>query len=537
MLEGVLLLGLISAVSFGMTSIMSSNFSALSASKEANQAQQLAEVDANLLRLVKYDELDSATALSDVKLHTGRSAIQSTNVTGWEDEIKIGSEQTNGGDGDDGVFRIATINIYRKGESLPKYSVSVPLVKGAQGMTRKEILEITDQLQSNINQLETNVNAYEKATNATLANHQAAIKKNADTIAQNLTYLKGLVDKNAAAIAAANVNINKNAASINTINTKIQNIQNQISGMNTTINSLKTNLSNLTSSLNSEISSRKNADTNLQNQINTNKGNISKNTSAIASLKSNVSTLQSQCSQLRTDITNITGRLNGNELVKNDSTSNRVSFKYDATAKKLQAYVDNKPLNMLTDANSADHVDATASNGETKELVHGTMASNDAFRILVGGGDDAGYVSFDTSDNGNEPIYVRQYFFNGGPIKSFSKLARSATLLGTDGSTSFPVSVTAPDFYGRFHGAVPQGSAAAVGSLDTLYKEGFYTYGNNTTSSPESSWGRVLVTNSCLDGDAADLAHWISQTAYATNGWIYHRTKTDGGAWTGWRKI
>jgi len=65
------------------------------------------------------------------------------------------------------------------------------------------------------------------------------------------------------------------------------------------------------------------------------------------------------------------------------------------------------------------------------------MAGNDQFRILIGGASDAGYVEIATADNGNEPIFVRQY------SGAFTTLTRTATLLDAFGNTIFPGTVTA----------------------------------------------------------------------------------------------
>lgn len=81
--------------------------------------------------------------------------------------------------------------------------------------------------------------------------------------------------------------------------------------------------------------------------------------------------------------------------------------------------------------------DGTAADGSTLELLYGYMAGNDQFRILIGGSGDNGYVEIATADNGNEPIYVRQY---GGV---FGSIVRSAALLDGSGNTSFPGNVTA----------------------------------------------------------------------------------------------
>lgn len=86
---------------------------------------------------------------------------------------------------------------------------------------------------------------------------------------------------------------------------------------------------------------------------------------------------------------------------------------------------------------SASKVVATAANGAVEELVRGTMGSNDAFRIAIGGGNNAGYAEIATADDYSEPIYVRQY--QGG----FATLKRTATLLDGSGNSSFPGTIAA----------------------------------------------------------------------------------------------
>lgn len=53
---------------------------------------------------------------------------------------------------------------------------------------------------------------------------------------------------------------------------------------------------------------------------------------------------------------------------------------------------------------------------------------------------DNGYLEIGVGDNGTEPIYVRQY-------DKTPNITHSATLLGSNGASSFPVSVTAPTMY------------------------------------------------------------------------------------------
>ena len=109
-------------------------------------------------------------------------------------------------------------------------------------------------------------------------------------------------------------------------------------------------------------------------------------------------------------------------------------------------------------------VSNSAPEGNTLTLVEGAIET-DRFRIIVGDeGKDNLYVSFDTCDNGNEKIQFRQYgnaippggIFNGTPI-------RTAVILGRNGETTFPVSVTAPKFVGSL-----QGNATSAVNADTV---------------------------------------------------------------------
>lgn len=71
--------------------------------------------------------------------------------------------------------------------------------------------------------------------------------------------------------------------------------------------------------------------------------------------------------------------------------------------------------------------------------IQGIMATNDIWRISgAGTAVDSGYLEIATGDNGNEPIYVRQY--SSG---NFGTLTRTATLLDASGNTVFPGVVSA----------------------------------------------------------------------------------------------
>ena len=68
--------------------------------------------------------------------------------------------------------------------------------------------------------------------------------------------------------------------------------------------------------------------------------------------------------------------------------------------------------------------------------IMGTNGVNDTWRVIGRStGNNGGYLELGTGDDGNEPIYARQW---GGP---FSSLVREAILLGSDGNTHFPGTV------------------------------------------------------------------------------------------------
>ena len=70
------------------------------------------------------------------------------------------------------------------------------------------------------------------------------------------------------------------------------------------------------------------------------------------------------------------------------------------------------------------------------ELVRCDM-NNDQFRIIAGSnGNNNGWAEIATADDGNEPIYVRQY------TGVFSSVRRTLTLLDESGNTTFPGSLS-----------------------------------------------------------------------------------------------
>jgi hypothetical protein len=99
--------------SIGVATVISSQLNGNDASKIASQTLQYADIKANELRVTSYSTITT-------KAET-RTLIPSTK---YEREVVI-SPETDLGDGSKQT--IATVNIYKTGETLPRQTLSVPL--------------------------------------------------------------------------------------------------------------------------------------------------------------------------------------------------------------------------------------------------------------------------------------------------------------------------------------------------------------------------------------------------------------------------
>ena len=144
----------------------------------------------------------------------------------------------------------------------------------------------------------------------------------------------------------------------------------------------------------------------------------------------------------------------------------------------------NTTVNQAAHANNADvatKVNATAPNGGTADLVFGIMANDDSARIRIGGSDN-GWLEIATSDNGNEPIYARQY--SGSFRQNAAKtVTNEAVLLDGAGNTKFPHNVTATNFVGHLAGNADTATNVAwsgvTGKPNLALKDGDTIYTND----------------------------------------------------------
>lgn len=156
-------------------------------------------------------------------------------------------------------------------------------------------------------------------------------------------------------------------------------------------------------------------------------------------------------------------------------------------------------------------------------------------RVAFGGtASDAGWMEIASADDGNEPIYVRQY------TGVFTSIKRTATLLDANGNTVFPGTVTAPTFTGALNGTAEWSKRLATNSQLTFGLNGL-TYFNaylgagtaaNQNVGPTAQWWHILRMNHGNgSGYFADIAVPLN-----TSDGIYWR-RIQGGTNYGWYRV
>lgn len=160
---------------------------------------------------------------------------------------------------------------------------------------------------------------------------------------------------------------------------------------------------------------------------------------------------------------------------------------------------------------------------------------NDYGRVAYGGtAPNAGWMEIASCDDGNEPIYARQY------TGVFTTVKRTATLLDANGNTVFPGTVTAPTFTGALNGTAEWSKRLATNSQLTFGLNGL-TYFNaylgagtaaNQNVGPTAQWWHILRMNHGNgSGYFADIAVPLN-----TSDGIYWR-RIQGGTNYGWYRV
>lgn len=169
------------------------------------------------------------------------------------------------------------------------------------------------------------------------------------------------------------------------------------------------------------------------------------------------------------------------------------------------------------------------------QQIHLQGGRNDYGRIAFGAtAENAGWMEIASCDDGNEPIYARQY------TGVFTTIKRTATLLDANGNTVFPGTVTAPTFTGALNGTAEWSKRLATNSQLTFGLNGL-TYFNadlgagtaaNQNVGPTAQWWHILRMNHGNgSGYFADIAVPLN-----TSDGIYWR-RIQGGTNYGWYRV
>jgi hypothetical protein len=168
----------------------------------------------------------------------------------------------------------------------------------------------------------------------------------------------------------------------------------------------------------------------------------------------------------------ITGNITGNAAtattLQTARTIGGVSFNGSANI-DLPGVNTSGNQNTSGNAATATEVVRTVAAGSEANLVSATIGDNDFFRIRTGGASNAGFAEIATADDGNEPIYVRQY------TGTFTSLTRTATILDGSGNTSFPGNISAANLSGTNTGDQTNISGNAGTVTDGVYLSGTQT--------------------------------------------------------------
>ena len=145
LIQSVLALIMLGAISVSLFQIYGGQFSALAASRTGTQAQQVAELIAEHIKMqdlaslgINEDDPDSTVASDRKKVSDiFENALNNTDLADWEVKWEIGKKKTyttESGD-DTGDLRIAEISVYKPGEIGARNTLHVPLSSaGSSGM-------------------------------------------------------------------------------------------------------------------------------------------------------------------------------------------------------------------------------------------------------------------------------------------------------------------------------------------------------------------------------------------------------------------
>ena len=420
LLEGVLLLAVLSALSVGTTAIFSGQFNTMNAGKQASQAQQYASVEGTYVRVKGYPNVDDLTHdwkdMSDL--------VGTEDGANWESKVEVARTAKT----DDGnEMKVIKLSVRKKGDIVSRFSEEIPLVSGLEVYTKDEIDSMFDTVDSEINNLNSDLDAFKNETASNFTN----IINNINTINDNLETLRQMIEAEKATREAA-INAEHNAWMAALQNEQAARTARDAE-LTSQIKSLQDSLDKLQAAINTEVNQRKAADTALQNNINS---EASARKAADSTLQKNIDTLQndvnSKYSELKNLYNNLKGRLDGSEFVKSKDSANNIALKYEQkdgeSTKSLHGYVDgvevplasqNKASKMVADISvSGTKLHVSYSDGTSKDMDMPPATSLQLPLIYAQDGMVEGYVVVNKGIRDNGDCLAGDAFYYGYSGKS-----------------------------------------------------------------------------------------------------------------------
>ena len=209
-----------------------------------------------------------------------------------------------------------------------------------------------------------------------------------------------------------------------------------------TLNNTTANITNLTNTT-AEIGTLNNTLGNINTLNTVNITNSNKITSKDLQCTNNI-----QSDSLNANSSSITALTTGNITNSNKITSKDLQCTNNIQTNSLNANsssITTLSGNSCSYTNYYGHYNYTVPVDTSEYVFTVNVANNDGFRIKCGGGNDAGYVSFETHDNATEPVYFKQC--NG-------LIEYTITLMDANHNSNFCGNITAPKFIGNLQGNV-----------------------------------------------------------------------------------
>ena len=331
---------IIGMLGIGLSSLYSGTFGVMNSAKAASQAKQFATVEGDILKVAGYDGSTDVT-------HDWQSLQNVVGADGanWESKVEDTGRTETSPSGDQ--VKVMKVSVRKNNELVSRYSEEVPLVNGADTMSRAEIQALIDALQGQVNNLTSQL----EALNGKVDNIQSQI----DAINNQITVInttigalqKRVEDYHTELLnSIATEKAARESADIAEADARKAAISKEVNDRNAAIKASTDSLNSRINVLDGQIKELYNKVNNNSNAIMANTNNISANTNAINDIRQTMTKLRETIDINSGSIATIKSRLDGNEFIKNNSTENNIKIGWDGKA--LYGMVDGNKVPLST---------------------------------------------------------------------------------------------------------------------------------------------------------------------------------------------